>query len=277
MSGKKLLQISLMIIRQMRNPYYQGFAAQLAFYFMLSIVPMIVVLSQLLGLFSISLFALKGLIEQYVSEEVTEILMNFIAYAPTAPMNAVLIITALWAASKVQFSMIRMTNYTFTEGLSSGKGYFRDRLKAIRTVLITLFTVAFALIILVYGESLFKLILNTMNVPIGVEYKIERYLLFLRWPVAMILYFLMVCYNYYVLPYDRVKFRELLPGGVFASVTMLAVTYLFTSYTRYAANLDILYGSLSSVVVLMFWFFFISWALGIGVLLNKAFKDIKGT
>ena len=276
MSGRKLLQIFLIIVRQMRNPYYQGFAAQLAFYFMLSIVPMIVVLSQLLGLFSISLVALEGLVNEYVSEEAAEILMDFIAYAPTGPMNVIFVITALWAASKVQFSMIRMTNYTFTEGQSSGKGYFRDRLKAIRTVLITLFTVAFALIILVYGESLFKLFLNTMNVPAGVEYRIEKNLLFLRWPVALILYFLMVCYNYYVLPYGRVKFKELLPGGVFASATMLVVTYLFTRYTRYSANLDIIYGSLSSVVVLMFWFFFISWALGIGVLINKAFKDIDG-
>ena len=275
MSGRKSFQVALIIMRQMRNPYYQGFAAQLAFYFMLSITPMMIVLLQLLGIFSISLDALDVLIEQYVSEDVSEILMDFIAYAPTGPMNMVFIAVALWSASKVQFSLIKMTNYTFTEGQSYGKGYFRDRFKAIRTILFTLFTVAFALIILVYGESIFMLFLKTVNVPQGVEYSVQKYILYLRWPIAMALYFLMVCYNYYVLPYDKVKFRDILPGSVFASLTMIAMTYLFTGYTRYAKNLDILYGSLASVVVLMFWFFFISWALGLGILCNKAWADTK--
>jgi len=275
MTGRKLFQIALIIIRQMKNPYYRGFAAQLAFYFMLSIVPIMIVLSQLLGVFSISLDALDTLINQYVSEEVAEILMDFIAYAPTGPMNAVFVVTAIWAASQVQFSLIRMTNYTFTEGQSIGKGYFRDRLKAVRTILITLFTVSFALVILAYGEHIFTLFLNTVNVPQSVKYGVERYMLYLRWPVAMALYFLMVCYNYYVLPYVKVKFKDILPGSIFASVSMLVVTYIFTGYTRYATHLDILYGSLASIVVLMFWFFFISWALGLGILFNKAWADTK--
>jgi len=273
MSGKRFFYIFLMMMKQLKNPYYQGFAAQLAFYFILSIVPMMIVLSQILGLFSISLSALDDLIMQYVSEDVTEILMNFITYKPTGATNFVLIVIALWSASKVQFSMIRIANYTITEGQSTGKGFIRDRLRAIRTVFFTIVTVACALIILVYGEPMVRLFLSAVNLTMEIEYEINRFLLVMRWPALLILFFLMVCYNYYVLPYQKVKFREVLPGGVFASISMLLITYLYAAYARYAGHFDILYGSLASAVALMFWFFFISGVLGLGVLFNKAWSD----
>ena len=42
-------------IRQFSDPYYQGFAAQLSFYIMLSLVPTVIMLSQILGIMDISL------------------------------------------------------------------------------------------------------------------------------------------------------------------------------------------------------------------------------
>ena len=275
MSGRRPLQVTLLILKHLKDPYYQGFAAQLAFYFILSIVPVMIVLSQILGLFSISLSALDDLINQYVSDDVTEILMDFITYKPTGAVNFALIIVALWSASKVQFSMIRITNYTMTEGQSTGGGFFRDRLRAMKTVLFTLLTVACALIILVYGEPMVRLFLSAVNMSLSVGYEINKILLVLRWPALFTLFFLMVSYNYYVLPYIKVKFREVLPGSIFASVAMIVITYLYSLYTRYAGHFDIIYGSLASAVALMFWFFFLSWALGLGVLVNKAWSDTK--
>ena len=42
-------------IKQFRDPYYQGFAAQMSFFIMLSLVPTLTVLSQLLGVLEIPL------------------------------------------------------------------------------------------------------------------------------------------------------------------------------------------------------------------------------
>jgi len=270
-----MMLMALQMIRQFRDPYYQGFAAQMAFYFILSIVPIMIVLSQILGIVSISLNVLDDLVTQYVSEDVAELLENFLTYVPTGKMNAAFVIVALWSASKAQIAMMRMANYTMTEGQSTGKGFFRDRLRALRTITFTLFTVAFALVILVYGELVFKLLVSTVINSPSAEYEIHRVWLNLRWPVSLALYFFMVSYNYYALSYVKVKFKEVMPGSIFASVGMLVVTFFYSVYTKYVGNFDIIYGSLASSVALMFWFFFLAWTLGLGVMFNKVFADTK--
>ena len=53
----------------------------------------------------------------------------------------------------------------------------------------------------------------------------------LRWPLGMALYFMMISYNYYMLPIRRVRFRDIVPGSIFAAVGFLVVTYA-VSYTH---------------------------------------------
>jgi len=255
----------------LRSPYYQGFAAQIAFYFMLSLVPIAILLTQLLGFFSISLDFLNEYIDLYMAEATGDILKSLLAYNPSGGLSIALVVISLWAASRVQFSLMRITNHTF--GYGKGRGYIRERLRAIVTILITLLTVVSALIILVYGEVILNFIVSLLIKSTAVQYTISKFWLLIRWPIAMVLYFLMVSCNYYILPTKRPKFKEVIPGSLFASVAMLVFTLLFAVYTNNIADYDVIYGSLASVVVLMVWLLLISYALGLGIILNKAWQE----
>jgi len=262
-------------IKYIRLPYYQGFAAQLSFYLLLSIVPAIILLSQLLGVFDISLEVIDDLISEYVYAEAIETFRSFIGQAPAMPMNALFLFIALWSASRVQFSMIRVMNLTMTDGQIKGGGFFRDRFKAIKIILFTLFTITFALVVAVYGEMLLRMLFDPITRALEIQYEVDRLWMILRWPAALLLYFFMVSYNYYALPYEKVKFKDILPGSLFASVAMLLVTYLYSIYVTYVAHFDIIYGSLAIAVALMFWFFFLSWALVLGIVFNKVYHETK--
>lgn len=275
MSKKRLLNTILLGMKQLKDPYYQGFAAQLAFYFLLSIVPIIILLSQLLGVFSISMELLENWVNSYVEGEAAEIIIGLIRYAPSGASNIAFLAVALWSSSRAQFSMMRITNYTFSGGKTTGNGYFRERFRAVKTIIFTLFTITFALIILVYGELIIRIVLSVVAQNIDLSYHIDEFWFLLRWPAAMALYFLMVSYNYYVLPSTRMRYRDVLPGSIFASVGMLLVTWFFTVYTGSMANYDIIYGSLASIVAMMFWFYLLAWALGLGVVLNKVWSETK--
>ena len=186
-------------------------------------------------------------------------------YSPSGINSFFLAATALWAASRVQFAMIRVTNYTLTDGITTGEGYVKDRLRSLKTILITIFTVAFSLIVVVYGPIILNLVLGKV---LGAQIT-EAAWIALRWPLAAALYFLMISYNYYVLPSIRVRYRDIVPGSVFASIGFLAVTFVYNIYTTRSVNYDILYGSFSNIVALLFWFWFIAWVLCLGVTINR--------
>lgn len=261
-------------IKQFRDPYYQGFAAQMSFYIMLSLVPTLIVLSQLFGLFDIPLDFLGDWVEKNVAPNMAGTLKEVLqdsGSSSVATSNIVMIIMALWAASRAQFSMMRIANYTYTSGRTTGS-FWRERIRSLKTMALTLFTLAFVAIIPVYG----KLILQTIFGQIVEGTMIDTLWTYLRWPIAGALYFLMVSYNYYVLPNEKLGFREIVPGSIFGAVGMLVVTMFYSIYAKNVANYNIIYGSLASFVALMFWFYFLSWALCLGILFNKVWKDTKG-
>jgi membrane protein len=139
----------------------------------------------------------------------------------------------------------------------------------------TIVTIIFALIILANGELIMDVILKFLRME-EMSSSIETLWLGLRWPVGFLMYLLMVSYNYYLLPTEKVEFKKVMPGSVFASVGMLLVTYIYSQYTSSLANYDVLYGALSSVVAIMMWFYFIAWVICLGVLCNKVWDDTSG-
>ena len=252
-------------IQQFQDPYYQGVAAQLAFFMFLSILPTFILLSQVLGFFSLSLSNIEQWVDINVTGAGVDTIRRMLNYSPSGINSFFLAVTALWAASRVQFAMIRVTNYTLTDGTMTGEGYVKDRLRSLKTILMTIFTVAFSLIVVVYGPIILNLVLGKV---LGAKIT-EAAWMALRWPLAAALYFLMISYNYYVLPSIRVRYRDIVPGIVFASVGFLAVTFVYNIYTTRSVNYDILYGSFSNIVVLMFWFWFIAWVMCLGVTINR--------
>ena len=262
-------------IKQFSDPYYQGFAAQLSFYFLLSIVPILLLISQVLTMvFKHDLEDAVGwLIDYFGNSPITKEREGLVlgSGSGSGAMSIVFIFVAIWAASRAQFSLIRITNFTFSEGQSTGKGFIRDRIRAMKTMAIILILIIFAIVVLMYGNVILKLALKIF----GKEAAAGQIWLILRWPIAIVLYFFMISYIYYVLPSEKKKYKEIIPGSIFAAIGLLLVTALYSNYVATVANYNVLYGSLATIVALLFWFYFLAWVLCLGVLFNKVWEDTK--
>ena len=138
-------------------------------------------------------------------------------------------------------------------------------------MLLTIIIAMFALIVLMYGD----VIVNFVMSIIGKEAATAKIWLILRWPLAIVLYFTLISYMYFTLPSVKYKYRDVVPGSIFASVGILLVTYVYKIYLGKFANYNLLYGSLATIVAIMFWFYFLSWVICIGIIVNKSWMDSK--
>ena len=261
----------IMGFRQLQDPYYQGFAAQISFYLMLSIVPIFILIAQLLGVFNISVETAIEVFHEYTGRQVKGMMRSLFRFSSLGFGNIVYLIIAFWAGSRASFALTRIANYTLTEGDSTGRNYFIERVRAIKTLLITIITVVFSIVILCYGKLILTGIVSVFS--LDAEKYADSAWLWIRWPLGFFLFFTMISYNLYILPTVKRPFRTVIPGSLFAALGMLVVTGAYSFYTSSLAKYDIVYGALSSVVALLIWFFLLAWVLCLGVLFNKVWVD----
>jgi membrane protein len=262
----------LLAIKQFGDPYYQGFAAQIAFYIMLSVVPTVVLLSQALGFLGITnLSFLNELIDRYLTPSMGATIKALLANGSSFGNNLIMIVTAIWAASRAQFSLMRIANYIYSVGRTTGN-FFTERLRSLRTMFLTIFTLVFVILIIVYGKDILVLFAG----KVIETYRIVEVWNDVKWFIAAGMYFLLMLSLNYILPESKIDFRATIPGSVFSAIGLVVVTMLYSTYTRYVVSFNVIYGSLSSIAGLMFWFYFIAWVLVLGVLLNRVVRDTKG-
>ena len=69
MNRRRWLALAVRMIRLRRDPYFQGAGTQLAFYLVMSIVPLTVLLVQMCALFAITPELIGQLAEDYLSPQ----------------------------------------------------------------------------------------------------------------------------------------------------------------------------------------------------------------
>ena len=261
LTWKRMLKICFHLWRQFDDPYYAGFAAQIAYFFLMSAIPMLIVLTQVLGIFDVSMDFIKEWLEQHLSTEMGSVLEGIFSASSTVLPNFFLILLGLWASSSLAFSLSRLTTYTISYG-KYRYNFFTERLKAIPMAILTILVVAIALVIYVYGELIAKRVLRNMFV-----YELISHL---RTPLLLLVVFLMILSSYYILPRIRVPLRAVLPGSIVATAGIMIVTWFYSLYISRATNYNLLYGAFSNIVAMMLWFYLISWVLCIGMMFNKS-------
>jgi membrane protein len=303
-----IVEIGEATFKKIIAPFYIGGAAELAFWLLLSLAPASILLAQILNLFTFSMEAAKEILETYVAGELSELIAPLLEYNPNKSVTVLLIILAAFAGSSVVFTLMRIINRAYGTVPKTGNPIMwiiRERLRSLLMTLLVIVTMVFALYILVFGELFAQAAFSFNGVILGREFTFSEVWYGIRWAVAFALFFFMVFSLYNILPrlgadYGKGRppgklpavkhvlsswlknrksaLRSSLPGSIFAAVLMLVATRLYTLYIRNMTfdNFNILYGGLSSVVVLLLWFYIISYIVITGVQLNAAYSEYIG-
>ena len=261
LTWKRALKIGFHLWRQFDDQYYAGFAAQIAYFFFMASVPMLIVLTQVLGIFDVSMDFIRDWLETHLSTEMGSFLQSLFSASSTALSSFFMILLALWASSSLAFSLSRLTTYTLSYGRYRFS-FFTERLKAIPIAALSIIAVAITVVGYVYGDLIARRVLQ--NTYIG------DLISGFRTPVLAGMFFLVILANYYLLPRIRVPIRAVLPGALFATIGIMIVTWLYSLYISRATNYNVLYGAFSNIVAMMLWFYLISWVLCIGMMFNKS-------
>lgn len=241
----------------------------LAYFFVLSIVPTITLLGYIASLFGISINTIVEFITNSFSKETANYFVPIISGKPLDFKLFTLIMTGYFIASNGAHSIILSSNRVY--GIKDSD-FIRRRIKAI---FMTFFIVAlflFIIIVPIFGNSILNL-MDQINPNTNIVEQIKLIVPFIKWPVTWFTIFLFIKIIYTMAPDKKVSSLTVNRGTFFTTTMWSIVTFIYTYYAHNLANYDIFYGSLTSIVVMMIWLYFLSYIFVIGLVLNKGSEE----
>ena len=95
-----------------------------------------------------------------------------------------------------------------------------------------------------------------------------------QWPAAAVLLILALLGLYRFAPdIQEQQWKWLLPGSIVAAAVWMVVSVLFKIYIRHFSHFGLLYGSLGTLIILMFWFYMSGFAILVGAEINSVLED----
>ena len=236
---------------------------QLSFFFLMTIVPLAALFISIFSRLHISTNFLGDLIINNVPDALLGII-DTLNSSSGANVNVIIFfVSALLLASNGTNSMIIASNkiYNVTES-----NYIKRRLKSIAMLIVLIGLLLFIFLVPVFGDMIIKLIQNMNHHKIGSVVKFVYNIL--KYPISFILVFLAIKALYIMAPDIKIKSREVNYGAIFTSFSWVVVTQGYSLYVENFSNYNNLYGSLSNILVLMWWVYILSYIFVLGIGLN---------
>ncbi|HVC89480.1 MAG TPA: YihY/virulence factor BrkB family protein [Acidobacteriaceae bacterium] len=242
-------------------------AAELAFWFLLGFFPMLLSVVSMVSTLS-SASNSQAILMKYVGEVLPSAASNLVRQilAETASSGRAwfALLFALWSSSSATAGLIDTLNEIY--GVKESRPWWQRRLLAVGLALAMGVLLTAALMIVVYGPAI---LLHVLNVPSTLFV-----LKIAQWPVAAFLLIVALLGLYRFAPNIREqRLKWLLPGSAFATVVWMVASILFKLYIRHFSHLGLLYGSLGTLIMLMFWFYLSGIVILAGGEINAILED----
>ena len=241
---------------------------QLAFFFILSIVPTITLIGYGAGLLNLSTDVIYNFISSAFSENIAQVLI----VSPSKGLGSKYIITILlgyYFASNGAASIIVTSNTIY--GIEN-TSFLKRRIKAFLMTLIIILLFIFMIIVPVLGTKITEMIAY-VNMNQSVTNKILAVFNFLKGPITWFIMFVFIKMIYTMAPDKKIESRYVNKGAVFTTVGWILATYVYSYYILHFAQYDVFYGGLANIIILMLWFFLLAYILTIGIAVNHRVEE----
>lgn len=177
------------------------------------------------------------------------------------------LILALFFASNAMMGLMRSFNKNYI-GFTKRKGFFGDRIVAIRLTALIFLLVLGCLILLITQGAVLKWI--------GIKSELLRNIIYYaRWIVIIGLVFYSIAFIYKYAPAVHKKWKLVSPGTILAAFLSIMATIAFSYFVNNFGKYNALYGSIGTIIVLMGVIYINSLVLIIGFELNVSIKTLK--
>lgn len=263
---------------KMSEDHVSAFSAQAAFFLLLSVFPLLMIILNLTRYMPFTQADVIQLIANIMPNEFVQYVTSIVddLYAKSkAPLLSVSVILALWSAAKGMQAIANGLDSVYE--CEEYMGYFRWRLIAIAYTIFFLALLVVTLCLFVFGNSIYY---GLVSIFPHLE-NIAALIIGIRSVVGVILLFVFFLLLYTYLPDNKGikvrkkmkrKLRHQVYGAAFSAAAWILLSYAFSIYIDNFSNFSYMYGSLTTIMLAMLWLYLCMYIIFIGGEINVYLK-----
>lgn len=259
-------------IKVLKRPDMAILPGQLAFFFVLAIVPTITIISYGASALNLSTDVIFEFLSNAFSKDIASLLLTVPETSNLSGIGFfIVVIVGYFTATNGPASIIVTSNIIYGEEPGS---FFTRRLKAIIMTFFLVLLFIFMLVVPVFGTKIIELF-QFVNLDSTITEKVTTIITLLQGPITWLIMYFFIKILYTIAPNKKVKSKSVGYGALFTSVSWIIITYIYSYYINNIAYYSTFYGSLANIVILMIWIYLLAYAFTIGMALNYRKEEVE--
>ena len=249
---KKIIKLVRGFLKAMNEDHVGAYAAQSAYFIMLSFIPFIILLLTLIQYTTLTRADIYGAAQVIFPDSMNGFVIDIIneVYSKTAVTVSLSAITAAWSAGKGFLALMRGMNSVYD--VEEQRNYIILRFRSAIYTIVFVISIILSLVVLVFGNSIHQA--AVVHMPFLAV--ITGMILQMKDIVAIAFFTLVFMLLYKFVTNRKARLLSQAPGAVFSSVCWYLFSIGFSLYVTYTPGLSNMYGSLTTIILAMLWLYF---------------------
>ena len=267
---KRVRQFVRNFINALSRPEMLVLPGQLAFFFVLSVVPTITLISYGASFLHLPMDFISSFLNNAFGDTTSELIMPMVEGGTLSMGYLITLVVGYFIASNGASSIIITSNAIYGIRNSS---FLKRKVKSFIMTIFIVVLFLFILVIPVFGQQIIDIIKLVNFNPTITKYT-ELAFLIIKGPVSWLIIFMFIKIIYIMAPDRKIPSSFVNYGAFSTTAGWILSTYLYSYYINNFAHYDIFYGGLANIVILMLWVYLLAFIFVIGMALNNR-EEIK--
>lgn len=255
-------------MKECKEDKINAYAAQSAFFILLAIIPFLIVFLSLIQYTPITESMLLTLYEEGLPGYISPFFITITdeIYNRSFGITAVSAVVAIWSAAKGIHALTDGLNAV--NDLEESRNWFVLRFWSVIYTVVFMVALVFTMIVMVFGNTIRTLAIDYLPILRDLAIILSSFKGLLLFGVLVV--FFDVAFT--VLPNKRINFVSQLPGAILCAFSWNGISFLLSVYINYFNGFS-MYGSLTTVALMMLWLYFCIYSTLMCAEFNVTFEE----
>lgn len=251
-------------------------AAALAYYLLFALFPLMIFVSNLLGLLDLDVSTIIQTLGQILPKDIVYIIESYLEYVSHTSSQSLMwfsLVFSIWFPMRAAKGLMDDVRLAFN--LKKPRHPITYVLRQLLYTVVLLIVIALTLLFSTLGERVINYIATLIS---SENLQISGYVLtlwqYFRFILIGLLMFTALGVLYASSMDKRLPMKSMLPGIACALFSWLAISIAFSFYVDHFANYSVIYGTLGTVIVLLMWLYITAAILIMGSEVNAALLTV---